>query len=225
MGIRSRKPTSPGRRFQTVGRLLRDHQVPPREVAARSQAEEGWPRRRRPHDVPPPRRWAQAALPRDRLQAGQGRCAGQGRRHRVRPEPHVPHRPAPLRRRREGVHPGAQGPQRRRPRPERQWLRHQAGQRHAAALHPRRHGRPQRRAAARPGRQDRPVGRHRRAARRQGRRLRHAAHAVDRDAPRADRLPGDGRRGRQQRARARSRSARPAATAGRASSPRPVASP
>ena len=38
--------------------------------------------------------------------------------------------------------------------------------------------RPQRRAAPRPGRQDRPFGRHRRAARRQGRRLRHPAHAL-----------------------------------------------
>ena len=44
--------------------------------------------------------------------------------------------------------------------------------------------------ASRPGRQDRPLGGHRRAARRQGRRLRHAAHALHRDAPRADRLPG-----------------------------------
>ena len=111
------------------------------------------------------------------------------------------------------------GLQRRRPRRERPGRRHQARQRPAAALHPGRHRRPQRRAAPRPGRQDRPFGRHRRAAGRQGRRLRHPAHAVHRDAPRADRLPGHRRRGRQQRARARSRSARPAATAGRASSP------
>ena len=78
-----------------------------------------------------------------------------------------------------------QGLDGRRPRDERPGLRHQAGQRPAAALHPGRHHRAQRRAAPGPGRQDRPLGRHRRPARRQGRRLRHPAHAVHRDAPRA----------------------------------------
>ena len=38
MAIRSRKPTSPGRRFQTTLRLLRDHQDHAREVAARRRS-------------------------------------------------------------------------------------------------------------------------------------------------------------------------------------------
>ena len=57
---------------------------------------------------------------------------------------------------------------------------------------------------------------HRRAAGRQGRRLRHAAHALDRDAPSPDRLPRHRRRGRQQRARARQdRQGRPQPLEGR----------
>ena len=57
----------------------------------------------------------QAPLPQDRLQAPQGRRAGQGRRDRVRPEPLGAHRAAPLRRRREALHPraGAAGGRRR----------------------------------------------------------------------------------------------------------------
>ena len=40
MGIRTRKPTSPGRRFQTCLGLRRDHGQAPGEVTARSQAED-----------------------------------------------------------------------------------------------------------------------------------------------------------------------------------------
>ena len=61
---------------------------------------------------------------------------------------------------------------------ERPGRRHQAGQRPADALHPGRYHAPQRRAAPRPGRQDRPLGRYRRAAGRQGGRLRHAPYAL-----------------------------------------------
>ena len=203
MAIRSRKPTSAGRRFQTVVRLRRDHQdARRRSTLARPAHKSGgrnvYGRKTARHRGGGHKR----AVPHHRLQAHQGRRDRQGRRHRVRPEPHLPHRPAALRRRREGLHPGAQGPQRRRPRAERPGRRHQAGQRHAAALHPRRYHRPQRRAAPRRRRQDGPLGRHGRAARRQGRRVRHRASAQHRDAPRAHRLPGHRRRGRQQRARA-----------------------
>ena len=59
----------------------------------------------------------------------------------------------------------------------------------ADALHPDRFDRAQRRAAPRWRRQDGPQRRHERAARRQGRWLRHPASALDRDASRADRLP------------------------------------
>ena len=70
---------------------------------------------------------------------------------------------------------------------------------------------------ARRRRQDGPRRRHERPARRQGRRLRHPAPALDRDAPRADRLPGDARRGRQLRGRAHlDRQGRPQPVEGRA---------
>ena len=45
----------------------------------------------------------------DRLPAEQGRGAGQGRAHRVRPQPQRADRAAALRRRREALHPGAAG--------------------------------------------------------------------------------------------------------------------
>ena len=61
MALRKRKPTSPGRRFQTVVRLLRDHQVRAREVAARQEAAHRRPQHLRSQDGPPPRRRPQAA--------------------------------------------------------------------------------------------------------------------------------------------------------------------
>ena len=54
---------------------------------------------------PSSRRRSQAPVPSHRLQAlGQGRRAGNGRSHRVRPEPFRLHRTAALRRRREALH-------------------------------------------------------------------------------------------------------------------------
>ena len=100
---------------------------------------------------------------------------------------------------------------------ERAERRHQAGQRPAAAQHPGRHGRARHRAAARRRREDRPLGRRQRAARRQGRPVRPAAHALRRDPQRRRALPRHRRRGRQRRAVATSTGARPAACAGRAS--------
>ena len=112
MPLRSRKPTSAGRRFQTVSdftEITRDRPekslLAPKPSHRRSQQP-------RPQDRAPPRRRPQAAVPDHRLQAGQGRRAGQGGGHRVRPEPQRPHRTAPLRRRREALHPGP-GPGRR----------------------------------------------------------------------------------------------------------------
>ena len=61
-------------------------------------------------DHHPPHRWRpQARLPRHRLPSPrQGRRAGQGRAHRVRPQPHRADRAAALRRRREALHPRAE---------------------------------------------------------------------------------------------------------------------
>ena len=100
--------------------------------------------------------------------------------------------------------------------------RHQGGQRAPAREHPDGNARPQRRAQARPGRQDGALGRRGRPARRQGRRLRRAAPPVRRDAARPADLPRHRRPGRQLRSRATSRAARRAAAAGSASA-RPCA--
>ncbi len=96
MALRKRKPTSPGRRFQTVSDFSEITKTTPGEVAARPQARHRWPQQLRPQDRPPQGRRPQAAVPHHRLQAHQGRRARQGRRDRVRPEPQLPHRAAPL---------------------------------------------------------------------------------------------------------------------------------
>ena len=190
MALRKRKPTSPGRRFQTGLGLLRDHEDHAREVAARAQAGYRRPQQPRPQDRPPPRRRPQAAVPHRRLQAQQGRRPGQGRGHRVRPQPQRPHRPVALPRRREALHPRAGPGQGRRRAAVRARCRDPPGQRPAHALHPGRLGHPQRRAAPRRRRQDGPRRGHERPAGGQGGRVRHPAPALDRDAPRPHRLPG-----------------------------------
>ena len=105
MALRKRKPTSAGRRFQTVSdfsEITKDHA---REVAARPQAARPVAATTTAARPPATGRRPQAAVPHRRLQAEQGRRAGQGRGHRVRPEPQLPHRAAALPRRREALHP------------------------------------------------------------------------------------------------------------------------
>jgi large subunit ribosomal protein L2 len=59
-----------------VGERLRDRDaLHPREVPAGAAAAEGGPQRPRPYHQPPPRRRAQAQVPRDRLPSQQGRGA------------------------------------------------------------------------------------------------------------------------------------------------------
>ena len=105
MALKKYKPTSPGRRFMADVRLRGGHEVRAREDAARADHEEGRTKQPRPHHDAPPGRRPQAALPDDRLQADEGRRPGEGGRDRVRPQPVGADRAAPLRRRREGVHP------------------------------------------------------------------------------------------------------------------------
>ena len=161
----------------------------------------------------------------DFRRARQGRRAGQGRAHRVRPEPHRADRAAALRRRREALHPGAEPAQPGRPGRERPVRRHQARQQPAAAQHPGRHGRARDRAAARRRGQDRPLRRRQRPAGRQGRPVRPAAHALRRDPQRRRPLPGHGRRGRQRRAVEHQLGQGRPACAGRASARPSAASP
>ena len=96
MPIRKRKPTSPGRRFQSSSDFAEVTKTQAREVAHEAEAEDRRSQLVRPHDVAPPRRRSQAALPHHRLQAEQGRRAREGRGDRVRPEPQRAHRAAAL---------------------------------------------------------------------------------------------------------------------------------
>ena len=133
------------------------------------------------------------------------------------------HRASPLRRRREALHPASEGPARWRHGHERPRGRHQAGQRPAARVHPRRHPRACRRAAAGQGRGHRAFGRHQHPAHGQGGQVRHPAHAVF--EMRRVLLTCRATVGEVGNANTpTSRSARPAATAGRASVP-PSAAP
>jgi ribosomal protein L2 len=222
MAIRKRKPTSPGRRFQTTPTSPRSPRSEPEKSLLGPEAAHRRPQRLRPQDLAPPRRRPQAAVPPGRLQAEQGRRAGQGRLHRVRPEPHVPHRAAALPRRREALHPRPAGVKVGDRLQNGQGSEIRAGNAmplryipvgttvHNVELRPRRR------------RQDGPQRRLERAAGRQGGRLRHPAPAQHRDAPGADRLPSPPSARSATPSTSSSRSARPAATAGRASAPRPA---
>ena len=201
MGIRKYKPTTPGRRGSSVADFVEITRSAPEKSLVRAAAQEGWSEQRGSDHDPAPGRRAQARLPGDRLPpCRQGRRAGEGRAHRVRPEPHRAHRAAALRRRREALHLGAEQAEAGRPGRDRPVGRHQAGQQPAAAQHPGRHGGARHRAAARWRRQDRPVRRVERAAGGQGGRVRPAADALRRDPQRRRALPRHGRRGRQRRA-------------------------
>ena len=197
----------------------------PRSRCSPPSPERG-PQQPRAQDVAPPRRRPQAAVPDHRLPPEQGR------RSRPRSRPSSTTRTATPASRclhyadgekryilaPAGVKVGDKlqsGPGR----------GHPTGQRAAAALHPGRLDHPQRRAAPGRWRQDGPRRGHERPAGRQGRRVRHAAPALDRDAPRLHRLPRHPRAWSATPRPSWSRSARPGATAGRASAPRPAASP
>ena len=105
MSIKMLKPTTPGQRgmskqgFEEITSIL-----PSVPCWASATAPAAAPT---PAGSPPATSAAAtSALPHHRLQAQQGRRPGPGRHHRVRPQPHRPHRAAGLRRRREALHPG-----------------------------------------------------------------------------------------------------------------------
>ena len=108
MAVKKHKPTSPGRRFATW--LTRDERdaLAAGEVAREGQVASTGGRNTHGRITSRHRGGgAKRRYRRDRLQAPQGRRAGQGRRDRVRPQPQRPHRAAALPRRREALHPGA----------------------------------------------------------------------------------------------------------------------
>jgi len=187
MALRSRKPTSPGRRFQTVSdfaEITRDR--PERSLSSPPRSRR--PQQLRPQDLPPPRRRPQAGVPDHRLPPQQGRRAGQGRVDRVRPEPQRPHRAAPLSRRREALHPRSAGIKVGDLLQSARALRFEPATpfRFATSRSARSSTTS---SCARWRRQDGPRGGHEHPARGQRRRLRHPAPALDRDAARAHRLP------------------------------------
>ena len=201
-------------------RLLRDHHDDAREVAARHEAQDRRSQQLRPQDQPSPRRRPQAAVPHHRLQAHQGRRAGQGRA--IEYDPNRTCRIALLH-----YH---DGEKRYILAPEDLHVGDTLESGQGAEIRPatpcrcassRSVPRSTTSSSARWRRQDRPLGRHARPAGCQGRRLRHAASAQHRDAPGADRLSCDRRRGRQRRARTRQdRQGRPQPLEGRR--PRPA---
>ena len=225
MAIRTRKPTSAGRRFQSVSDFAEITKSTPEKSLLAPRSGTGG-RNSEGHKTARHRGGGHKRQYRlvdfKRTKDGVRR---QGRGGRVRPQPHLPHRPAPLRGRREGLHPRPPQREGRRPADERPGRRHPARQRPAPALHPGRHRGPQRRAAARPGRQDGPLGRLQRPAGGQGGRLRLPPPPQHRDAPRARSTAGRRSARSATPSTSSSRSARPAATGGRACAPRPAAWP
>ena len=199
MPIRKPKPTSPGRRFATYPDFAEVTAHGAREVPHRGPDEVRRAQQQGPQDLAPPRRRGQAPVPQDRLQAPQGRRAGQGRLDRVRPQPLRLHRAAALRRRREALHPRAAAPAGGRPVESGPGAEINVGQRAAARGHADRHGRPQRRARARPRRPARPRGGRRDPAHGEGAGHGHAAASLRRDADGARGLPRHRRRDRQRR--------------------------
>ena len=145
MAIRKRKPTSAGRRFQTVGDFAEITTDRPLKALTKPKNRTGGRNSYGRMTTAPQGRRSQAQVPRDRLPPEQGRRARERRDHRVRPEPHRTYRAAPLRRWREALHRGARRSQGRRHAPERAWRRDPGRQRSAAALHPGRHHGAQRR--------------------------------------------------------------------------------
>ena len=217
MPIRKRKPTSPGRRFQTVSDFSEITQDEARASLVEAEAAHRRPQLLRPHDRAPPRRRPQAEVPRRRLPRDKD-----GVPAKVAAIEYDPNRNARI-----ALLHYLDGEKRYILAPTGVEVGDllQSGQgseiRPGNAL-PLRYipvGTTVHNVELKPGAGGKIGPRRRRVdpARRQGRRLRHAAAPVHRDAPGADRLPGHGRRGRQRRGRRSSRSARPAATAGRAS--------
>ena len=179
MAIRSRKPTSPGRRFQTTSDFSEITKSTPGEVAARPAVEERRPQRLRPQDVAPPR-WRPQARSTASIDFKRIKDGVTAKVAAIEYDPNRTCRIALLHYAdgEKAYILAPKGLHGRRPRAERPGRRHQAGQRPAAALHPGRHHRAQRRAAPRrQGGKIGPLGRHGRAAGRQGRRVRHPAPA------------------------------------------------
>ena len=99
------KTNQPGAPLRDLPAARAAHRDRAGAQADRGPAQVRRAQRQRPGHRPPSRRRRQAPLPPDRLQAPQGRRARQGGDDRVRPEPQLLHRPAPLRRRRQELHP------------------------------------------------------------------------------------------------------------------------
>ena len=206
----------PGRRFATY-RPRRGHQDTPEKSLVEGLKKSGGRNNNGRKTSRHRGGGAKRKLPPDRLQALQGRRSGEGRRDRVRPEPHLLHRAAALPRRREALHPRARSSSK-------------VGDVVSPARAPRsqpatpcrwRTSRPVPRSTAsscgRPRWPARPLRRHVDPARGEGGRLRDAAPALRRDAHGARRVPRRDRVDRQRRApEHHDRQGRPLASQGQA---------
>ena len=147
MAIRKPKPTSPGRRFATYADFAEITKTEPEKSLIEGLKKSGGRNARGRKTSRHRGGGAKRLYRKDRLQAPQGRHPGQGRRDRVRPQPHRLHRAAALRRRRQELHPRAEPPAGRRDRRVRARRADIAvGQLPAAGQHADRHRGPQRRA-------------------------------------------------------------------------------
>ena len=112
MAIRKYKPTTPGRRGSSVADFVEITRTTPEKSLTRPLPKKGGRNNQgrittRHQGGGHKRAYRDHRLPSLR----QGRRAGQGRAHRVRPQPHRPDRAAALRRRREALHRRAEGPE------------------------------------------------------------------------------------------------------------------
>ena len=89
MALRKRKPTSPGRRFQTVSDFSDVTKTTPEKSLLKPKPKTGGRNNHGRKTCSASRRRSQAAVPGHRLQARQGRGSRLGRVHRVRPQPQL----------------------------------------------------------------------------------------------------------------------------------------
>ena len=188
MGIRQFKPVTKSSRFRSVSDFAEITTTTPEKSLLEPIKKSRRPRQSRPHRDASPWRWPQAAVPHHRFQAQQARRSP-ARCTTIEYDPNRSARIALVTyadgEKRYIIHPkGLSGRRHDHGRPG---LGHPHRQRAAARRDAARYRGAQRRAEDRQGRAALPLGGDVGAGRREGRRVRHAAHAVDGNAPGARR--------------------------------------
>ena len=203
MAIRRYKPTSPGRRFQTVSSFEEITATEPERNLLRCRQQIWRSQQQWPHNQQAPRRWAQAPLPAGGLQALEGWGSGSRCLHRVRPQQVGACRAVALRGRREAIYPGAGWPASWGIRDVRAAGGYSARERHGVERHAPRYDDSQHRTFTGEGRTTCEERGGFRPAHGAGRKIRATAAGIGRDAPGAGNMPGNDWPGRQHRPRER----------------------